>query len=57
MILCKQTLCSQMMRLSIQRNIYVNVFSKAKAKAYMKALPKRKELKISDEDWHSEGID
>ena len=44
-----------MMRLSIQRNIYVNVFSKAKA--YMKALPKRKELKISDEDWHSEGID
>ena len=23
---CKQTLCRQMMRLSIQRNIYVNVF-------------------------------
>ena len=31
--------------------------SKAKAEAYMKALPKSRELKIPDSDWHSEGID
>lgn len=30
--------------------------SKAKAEAYMKTLPKSKELKIKDEDFHSEGL-